>query len=176
MSSSGPAASGRGSAIRIVPFRPELAPAFAELNKAWIERFFRLEDADVHLLNHPEASIMSAGGEIFFAMDGDTPVGTAAAIRVAPTTFELGKMAVSPSHQGQGLGEKLGRAVIDYCRGTDAELVYLETNSVLANAIRLYERLGFVHATRPTPSEYERADVYMEYRLRARGGGGIPSL
>lgn len=150
---------------RIIPFRPDLAPAFTELNRAWIERFFRMEDADMHLLSHPEASIIATGGQIFFAMDGERAVGTAAAIRVTPATFELGKMAVSPSHQGQGLGERLGRAVIGFARGQGASLVYLETNSALANAIRLYERLGFAHAARPAPSEYARADVYMELRL-----------
>lgn len=150
--------------ISIIPFRHDLVPAFTELNRAWIEQLFRLEDADVHLLSHPEASIIATGGQIYFAMDGARAVGTAAAIRVSPTTFELGKMAVSPSHQGQGLGERLGRAVIEFARGEGASLVYLETNSALANAIRLYERLGFKHATRPTPSEYARADVYMEVR------------
>ena len=113
----------------------------------------------------PEASIIATGGQIFFAMDGGRAAGTAAAIRVSPATFELGKMAVSPSHQGRGLGERLGREVIEFARVEGASLVYLETNSALANAIRLYERLGFVHATRPTPSEYARADVYMEVRL-----------
>lgn len=151
--------------VSIVPFRPDLAPAFAELNRAWIEQLFRLEDADVHLLSHPEASIIATGGQIFFAMDDTRAVGTAAAIRVSPATFELGKMAVSPSHRGQGLGERLGRAVIEFARAEGAALVYLETNSALANAIRLYERLGFVHANRPAPSEYARADVYMELRL-----------
>lgn len=153
------------SALPIVPFRPELAPVFAELNRAWIERFFRLEDADVHLLSHPEASIIATGGQIFFALDNDRPIGTVAAIRVTHTTWELGKMAVSPTHQRLGLGERLGLAVIDHCRSANAELVYLETNSVLTNAIRLYQRLGFAHASRPTPSEYERADVYMELRF-----------
>jgi len=151
--------------LPIVPFRPDLAPAFGELNRAWIERFFRLEDADVLLLDHPEASILTEGGQIFFAMDGDRAVGTAAAIRASPTTFELGKMAVSPSYQGQGLGERLGRAAVDFTRRAGAEMVFLETNSALANAIRLYERLGFVQATPPHPSEYVRADVYMELRL-----------
>jgi GNAT superfamily N-acetyltransferase len=157
--------------LPIVPFRPDLAPAFAELNRAWIERFFHLEDADVHLLNHPETSILEQGGQIFFALDGDTPAGTVAAIRVSPTTFELGKMAVSPSHQGRGLGERLGRTAVDFARTAGAELIFLETNTSLANAIRLYERLGFIHATRPAPSEYERADVYMELRLIAAPGG-----
>jgi GNAT superfamily N-acetyltransferase len=153
----------------IVPFRPELASAFAELNRAWIESLFVLEEADWKVLRNPEESIMQPGGQIFFAMDGAQAVGTAAAIRVAPETFELGKMAVRPSHQGQGLGERLGRAVIDYARSEGAAKVYLETNSRLANAIRLYQRLGFRPADFPVPSDYERAEVYMELRLKAEG-------
>lgn len=153
----------------IVPFRPELASAFAELNRAWIESLFVLEEADWKVLRNPEESVIQPGGQIFFAMDGAQAVGTAAAIRVAPETFELGKMAVSPSHQGQGLGERLGRAVIDYARSEGAAKVYLETNSRLANAIRLYQRLGFRKADFPVQSDYARADVYMELRLKGEG-------
>jgi GNAT superfamily N-acetyltransferase len=152
--------------VSIVPFRPELAPAFGELNRAWIERLFRMEEADRKVLDHPEQAIIANGGQIFFALDGEEAVGTAAAIRVTPTNYELAKMAVSPEYRGHGLGERLGRAVVDFARGAGAELLFLETNSSLANAIRLYQRLGFVHATPPHPSDYARADVYMELRLR----------
>jgi GNAT superfamily N-acetyltransferase len=153
----------------IVPFRPELASAFAELNRAWIESLFVLEEADWKVLRNPEESIIQPGGQIFFAMDGAHAVGTAAAVRVSPDVFELAKMAVSPSYQGRGLGERLGRAVIDYARSEGAAKVYLETNSRLANAIRLYQRLGFEKAAFPGQSDYARADVYMELRLRAEG-------
>jgi len=152
--------------IAIVPFRPDLAPAFGALNRAWIERLFRIEEVDRKVLDHPEEAIIAPGGQIFFALDGDEPVGTVAAIRVNPTTYELAKMAVSPEYRGHGLGEKLGRAVVDFARGAGAGLLFLETNSSLANAIRLYQRLGFVHVTPPHASEYVRADVYMELRLR----------
>lgn len=152
--------------LPIVPFRPELAPAFGELNRAWIERLFRMEEADRKVLDHPEEAIIATGGQIFFALDGEEAVGTAAAIRVTPTTYELAKMAVSPEYRGRGLGERLGRAVVDFARGAGAELLFLETNSSLANAIRLYQRLGFAHGTPPHVSDYARADVYMELRLR----------
>lgn len=151
--------------VSIIPFRRDLAASFADLNRAWIERLFVLEEADWKVLRDPEAAIVSSGGEIFFALDGSRPVGTVAAIRVSPTTFELAKMAVAPSHQGRGLGALLGRPVIDHARGAGATTLYLETNSVLANAIRLYQRLGFVHAVSPGRSDYARSDVYMALRL-----------
>ncbi len=74
-------------------------------------------------------------------------------------------MAVASSHQRQGIGELLGVAAIAFAREAGAESVFLLTNSSLANAIRLYERLGFRHAPDPDPPEYARADVYMELRL-----------
>lgn len=151
--------------LSIIPFRPDLASAFAELNRAWIERFFLLEESDWKVLRDPHAAIIVPGGQIFFAMDGARAVGTVAAIRVSASSYELAKMAVSPTHQGRGIGERLGRGVIEHARAARAEKVYLETNSSLGSAIRLYERLGFVHGTPPVPSDYARADVYMELVL-----------
>ncbi len=152
--------------IAIVPFRPALAPAFTELNRAWIERLFRLEESDWKVLRDPASAIIAPGGQIFFAMDGADAVGTVAAVRVNASSYELAKMAVRPSHQGHGIGERLGQAVIEFAKAAGAKKVYLETNSSLGGAIRLYERLGFVQMQPPTPSDYARADVYMEVLLR----------
>jgi GNAT superfamily N-acetyltransferase len=157
-------------ACTIVPFRPDLTSAFTELNRAWIEQFFALEEADWKVLRNPEATIIDPGGQIFFALDGSRPVGTVAAIRTAPTRYELAKMAVAPSHQGRGLGQELGQAVLTFARSAGAHSVFLLTNSRLGSAIRLYERLGFTHAPLPRQTEYQRADVYMEMLLRPAGG------
>lgn len=151
--------------IEIVPYRPELRAAFAALNRAWIEQFFRIESADLRVLDDPDGAIIAPGGQIFFALDDGEAIGTVAAVRESPATFELAKMAVRPSHQGRGVGERLGRAVIDFARASGAKVVFLETNDALSNAIRLYERLGFVHATRPHPSSYARSNVYMKLRF-----------
>jgi GNAT superfamily N-acetyltransferase len=148
----------------IVPFRTDLAPAFAELNREWIEQFFRMESSDSDMLDDP-GRVLAGGGQIFFALYRAEAVGTAAAVRVSPAVFELAKMAVRPSYQGQGIGERLARAVIDYARTAGARQLFLETNSRLGPAIRLYERVGFSRATPPHPSPYARADVYMELRL-----------
>lgn len=156
---------GTVAVITIIPFRDDLAAAFTRLNQEWIERFFRLEESDRKTLNDPQGAVLDGGGQIFFALDGDTPVGTVAAVHVSPGVYELAKMAVSPAHQGRGIGEMLGHAAIDYALGKGAGLICLDTNSALGSAIRLYERLGFSHAQRPQPSAYERSDVYMELRV-----------
>jgi GNAT superfamily N-acetyltransferase len=152
-------------ALSILPFRPDLAPAFTQLNRAWIERLFHLEPADLKTLQDPATSIIAPGGMIFFALDGTAPVGTVAAVRVSDDRFELAKMAVRPSHQGQGAGRLLGEAVITWVRGLGATTLFLLTNRSLTGAIRLYERLGFQHLPLPTETGYARADVYMELDL-----------
>ena len=148
--------------IRIVSYRRDLAPAFQRLNLAWIERLFVVEDADRKVLGDPERSIITPGGQILFALDGDEAIGTVAMVRYTAARYELAKMAVEPSHQGRGIGEMLGAAAIVYARDAGADTVFLLTNSSLAGAIRLYERLGFRHGVDPDPPEYARADVYME--------------
>lgn len=155
--------------IRVELFRPEWAGAFSDLNRQWIEQHFVLEDADLKVLRDPDGAIIDKGGQIFVALDDDTPVGVVAVIPAratasGPAAYELAKMAVAPSHQRLGLGEMLGRTAIEWVRSAGGDSLYLETNSKLANAIRLYERLGFAHATPPTPSPYARSNVYMTRR------------
>ncbi|HUR32845.1 MAG TPA: GNAT family N-acetyltransferase [Vicinamibacterales bacterium] len=151
--------------ITIIPFQPQFAEAFERLNRAWIEQFFKVEESDLRMLTDPQSSILAGGGQIFFALNDGTAVGTVAAVCKSDTVFELAKMAVSPAVQGRGIGERLGRAAIAYAREAGASMMFLETNSALQNAIRLYERLGFAHATRRHPSPYERSNVYMELRF-----------
>lgn len=153
------------SAIRVIRFQGGLAGEFRRLNLDWIERLFKVEAADLKVLDDPEAAIIDTGGMIFFALEGEAVVGTVAMVRVTPDRCELAKMAVTPTHQGRGIGELLGRACRDWAGENRVASVFLETNSALHGAIRLYERLGFRHAPWPHPSDYARGDVYMEMKV-----------
>jgi GNAT superfamily N-acetyltransferase len=149
----------------IEQFRPELAPAFARLNRQWIEELFAIEPPDEQVLGDPEREVIAPGGQIFFARADAEIVGTAAALLHSPGVFELAKMAVTPGWRGRGVGRLLGQAVIDFARSSGALRLFLLTNSRLSPAIRLYERLGFVHRPLPPATGYTRADVYMELEL-----------
>jgi len=155
--------------IRIVSYQGDLAPAFQRLNLDWIERLFVVEDADRKVLGDPDCSIIAPGGQIFFALDADEPIGTVAMIRFTAARYELAKMAVDPAYQRRGIGEMLGAAAIAFARDAGAESVFLLTNSSLVGAIRLYERLGFRHGVDPDPPEYARADVYMDLPIGRSG-------
>jgi GNAT superfamily N-acetyltransferase len=152
----------RMSAIETIAFRPGLAAAFRQLNLDWIERLFAVEPADLKVLDDPERAIILPGGQIFFALDDGRAIGTVAMLLVDKARYELAKMAVASSHRGRGIGGMLGAAGIEWARQAGARTVFLQTNSRLDGAIRLYERLGFRHAADPDPPEYARADVYME--------------
>ena len=153
------------SGVSVVPFRRELSAAFRRLNLEWIERLFKVEGPDLKVLDDPESAIIAPGGMIFFAVDGDAVVGTIAMIRGNDGRCELAKMAVATTHQRRGIGELLGKAGTTWARQQGFRRAFLETNSRLDNAIRLYERLGFRHAPWPHPSDYARGDVYMELEL-----------
>ncbi|HRP08161.1 MAG TPA: GNAT family N-acetyltransferase [Gemmatimonadales bacterium] len=149
---------------RILPYSPELAPHFRRLNLEWIERLFTVEAHDLEVLDDPEGAVMTDGGEIFFALMGDEVVGCCAAIREPGDRWELSKMAVDPEYQGRGIGEMLGRKVIEYVLASDPRELYLVTNSSLHGAIRLYQRLGFEHRPLPADTGYARGDVMMVYQ------------
>ena len=151
--------------IELVTWRPELAPDFARLNRAWLELYFTVEPLDEEYLSDPEGHIIAPGGEIFFALDGDEVIGTCAMIPHGAEEFELAKLAVTPAAQGRGIGQRLAEAALAFARSRGAKRVTLVSNSGLGPALRLYERLGFEHGPVPDPRPYVDADVFMVLAL-----------
>ena len=139
---------------------------FRELNEIWISRDFALEDADHEVLSDPRGKILEKGGEICIAEVDDQVVGCCALLVIGPSEYELAKMTVSQSVRGRGIGRKLLQFAIDHARNIGATRLYLESNTKAADAIHLYEELGFRHMSAPQhASKYARADTYMEMFL-----------
>ncbi len=150
--------------VEVVRFDPGLAESFATLNKEWILRYFRMEERDHYVLNHPEEAIKRPGGEIYFARYGGQVVGTCALIKVDPHTFELAKMAVTSACQGMGFGSRLLETAIADARSFGARQLVLYTNSRLHDAVRMYKRFGFVEVPK-NDFHSERSDLKMQLRL-----------
>lgn len=151
-----------GTSANIIDFEPCYAADFKRLNLEWLNRYFRVEPIDEQVLSYPEA-ILRDSGAIWLAQVGCTIVGCCALIAKGEGTYELSKMAVTASVQGQGLGRRLLEAGLKGFDAAGGRLLFLETNTALQTAIRLYESSGFEHRQRPKQSPYERANVYMEY-------------
>lgn len=151
--------------VTIVDFAPEYAADFKRLNIEWLERYFYVEEVDNQVLSDPQANILDGGGQIFIALLNGKAVGTCALIRADAGRVELSKMSVSEQCQGLGVGRRLLDHALAAFRASGAPLLYLESNSKLTPAIKLYESAGFVHAPPPPGlGHYQRANVYMEWR------------
>ena len=125
-----------------------------------------LEPVDLEYLEDPETHILAAGGQVYFALDGDEVVGTCAAIPLSPISVELAKLAVVASARGRGIGRQLSEVVIAFARDWGASEVVLTSHTALVNAIHLYQSLGFQHRPMPPDIRYETANVYMCLDLR----------
>lgn len=155
-----------GNDVKIVEYTRSYRNAFRDLNEAWITKYFKMEPADYKTLDNPEKSILKNGGYICVALYKNKPVGVCALLKIDDSEydFELVKMAVSPEVQGKGIGWLLGRNVIDKARSMGAGKIYLESNTILKPAIKLYQKLGFRKvAGHATP--YERCNIQMELAL-----------
>ena len=156
------------SSFEIVGWDPRHAGAFGDLNLRWLREYFVVEPIDEAVLGDPQTHILDGGGAIWFAVQEDHAVGTVAVKVHADGRDELTKLAVDPDVQGAGMGDALCRAVIEWHRDRrgagQANLLFLETNTVLAPALRLYERLAFHRVEPPEASPYERSNCYMVWR------------
>src|SRR5687767_8696740 len=96
--------------IQIVDYRKEHQPYFEKFNRAWIEKYFWLEDLDRYVLTHPEEAIIQPGGAVFMALYDGVPAGTVALKKVNHETYEFTKMAVDEPFRRKGIAEALSHA------------------------------------------------------------------
>jgi GNAT superfamily N-acetyltransferase len=151
--------------VSIIPYDHCYQPDFKRLNIAWIEKYFTVETHDLEQLEQPETFILPNDGQIFFALADGEVVGCVAIVNMGATGFELAKMAVSPTMQGQGIGKKLCLIALDYARKLGVRTVWLESNRVLKPALTIYERVGFREVPR-VETPYARADIRMEINVQ----------
>jgi len=148
--------------VEIVTYKPEYKKSFKDLNIEWISNYFVVEPNDVKALDHAEDYIINKGGEIFSAILNDDVLGVYALIKSdgKEYDYELAKMAVSPKAQGKGVGLLLAQSAIKWATDKGASKIYLESNTKLKPAIKLYEKLGFKEIT-GISSSYDRVDIQM---------------
>lgn len=152
--------------IRILSYEPRHREAFRDLNTWWIRQYFKMEEKDYQILDHPETHIVGKGGHILVAELQGRPVGVCALIpsEVEGFDYELTKMGVSPRFHGRGIGKALGVSILEKARDLGARRVFLDSNTVLGPAIKLYRQLGFREI--PTGnSPYERCNIRMAVDL-----------
>lgn len=154
---------------RIISYQNQYQSSFYELNRAWIEQFYALEEEDKRFLADPQHYIIDQGGMVFFLLEGEKIAGTCGVMKMDEDTYELVRMSVNSHFRGKGYAKALVKHASDWAKAQGAKQVILETGSVLTPAIALYENIGFKHYT-PDPkhrSGLARADVFMRLALAA---------
>jgi len=112
------------SAIRTV--YPELT------DNGWID--------DLHDIN---GNYLQAGGAVIVGVEDESRVAMGAIKRVNDTTGEMKRVAVDPTHQGEGLGQQLLDAIEDRAKRLGLTKIILDTTSNQIAAQHLYEKNGY---------------------------------
>jgi putative acetyltransferase len=150
--------------VQIKAYEHKYHQQFKDISLDWLHTHDLYEKADDALLDHPQ-KYLDNGSFIFLAHYNDEIVGTVSLSPLENNTFEIMKLGVIDGYKGLGIGRKLMQICIDICLEKEVRFITLDTSSKLQNAIKLYEKLGFVHVE-VTASSYESADVKMELKLR----------
>lgn len=153
--------------LSVLPWAPERARAFHDINAAWIGEMFELEAHDREVLEDPKTQIIDRGGDVLFVAHAE--LGVIGACALMPTedgALELTKMGVLAPQRGLKAGEFLLQAVIARAQAMGRAPLFLLTNRRCAAAIHLYEKLGFRHDAEILArygAMYARCDVAMRY-------------
>jgi len=149
---------------KIIPYDPLYKQAFHDITMAWLAKDFTVEPQHTAMLTDPEAELLKAGGDVFFALEDGRAVGTVGLKSHGDGVFELTKLGVDPSAQSNGYGRKLCEAVIESFKKKNGTRLFLETHTMLASALVLYEKLGFEVRKNPNGKTYQCTDCYMEWQ------------
>ena len=149
------------STIKIIDYRPQHRLFFEMLNRAWIEKYFAMEELDRYVLQQPEEAILKPGGAILMATFDGVIAGTVALKKLNEGEYELAKMAVDEDYRRKGIAEKLCLATIEKAKDFGAKKLILYSQTILEPALALYRKLGFVQVALGKPA-HKRSDVKME--------------
>ena len=149
--------------ISIIGFNKKYSKQFFLLNKAWIEESWHLEDSDKKDLLNPER-IVENGGQIFFALDNKSAIGTVAMIKSPNDRFELAKMTVKEGSRGKGIANMLMDECIKFAKQNSSREIFLISNDSLTIARNLYDKYGFKEVELDS-QKYERGNVKMKLKI-----------
>jgi putative acetyltransferase len=150
--------------IELVVYSEEWKEDFRRLNLEWLDKYNLREDADMIVLNDPQKEVLDKGGFIFMAIADEKAVGSAALLNEGYGHYELAKMSVTESWQGKGISKLLLEKCLEKAKEVNATKLELFSNHQLKNALKLYEKYGFVYID-VKDSPFATADIKMELSL-----------
>jgi mannose-6-phosphate isomerase-like protein (cupin superfamily)/predicted GNAT family N-acyltransferase len=147
--------------IEIIEYVEEYKDAIKLLNVEWLEKYFAVEPIDVLQLSNPKEEVIGKGGFIFYARQDEKIIGTYSLLKMDDDIYELGKMAVTATSQGKGIGKALMEHSIITARQKGIKKLILYSNTKLDSAIHLYRKYGYKEIKMDS-SHYVRSNIKME--------------
>lgn len=115
-----------------------LSEAFSRFEKLYTPEAFAATILDAEKVRER----FNEDGTIWVALKNEKIIGTVSVVDEGERLY-IRSMAVSPSVQGFGVGQKLLEEIENYAVDHNFERLFLYTTPFLHGAIRLYERNGF---------------------------------
>lgn len=150
--------------MKICPYSPDLRLFFKTLNEEWLKKYFVVEPYDATLLENCEKEIIDKGGHIFFGELDGIVIGTYALLAPKNGCVEIGKMAITAEHQGNGYGQQLLKHAVSTAAALGYKEMLLYSNRKLKNSIYIYRKFGFKEIPNSN-SPYERGNIKMLLKL-----------
>ena len=146
-------------------YEKELKEAFIEMNKAWIQRDFVLEDEDIRVLSTIDDSINN-GSLIYFVVYNNIPISTLMLVNLGNKNYELVKFATREGYYNLGAGNLLIKYVLQEAKRF-AKKIIIATNKKCLCAIHLYEKYGFKETNNTNTYGFssDRVDICYELEL-----------
>jgi predicted N-acetyltransferase YhbS len=114
----------------------------------------------------PETLRTKAADEVGFVAAADREIIGCAFLAEKEDHFYLGKLAVLPTWQGQGVGRRLMNAAEEHARRAGKPIIELQTRVELTANHRTFAALGFVETARTAHAGYDRpTSVTMRKRV-----------
>jgi putative acetyltransferase len=119
---------------------PESRQLLVDLDE-YLNSLYRPEENFLHL---PADDVTDGRGTFLVAREAGVAVGCGAIRRISPTTGEVKRMFVAPVARGRGVGGRILAALEEWAASAGMTRLVLEAGDRQREAIRLYERAGFV--------------------------------
>ena len=135
-----------------------LGEYYAELGRRFEKGF------DVSRSRDPDAADMvRPRGAFLLAMSDGMPIGCVGLKGAGGELAEIKRLWICPTARGLGVGKRLMRAAETVARELSVEILRLDTNSALPEALKLYRTSGWVEIDRFNEDPYP--DRFFEKRL-----------
>ncbi|GAA3517811.1 hypothetical protein GCM10022234_11570 [Aeromicrobium panaciterrae] len=140
------------------PARRAVAAYLRELDERFEEGF------DASEADGDEEKFSGDKGRFLVALrDGDVVVGCGGLTTLDDGVAEIKRMWVAQEARGQGLAGRIRRRLEEWAVELGHDVVRLDTNRALTNAIEMYRAAGYVDIERYNDNPY--ADFWFEKRL-----------